>query len=223
MPRKLNRQAIVLLGVAMLVGVGLAYGVLSPGPASPPDSIQALVEDRGLHGGANRTGGAVDEIEVHGHWTIAIRDQAGHLVSRYEFDNALVQTGAERIRQILARNLTPGLYRIFVSTTNNNECGGVACIIKEPADPTGGPFANLVVSTPNSGPNTGKLVLSGQFTPTTGTSVVAVTTQLGACQPSVAPDSCQDAFGTNLTLKGGLSIPVGANQLVQVTVAIGFA
>ena len=83
--------------VALVVGLGLA-AVLTGHATVAAQQSGAL--PGGPHAG----------IQIHGHWTIEVREPDGTLVTHREFDNALVATGPETLASILSRQRSPGLW-----------------------------------------------------------------------------------------------------------------
>jgi hypothetical protein len=90
------------------------------------------------------------------------------------------------------------------------------------------PFKTLTATVPASGPNAGKLVFSGQATADADGGFDSVLTAGAPCAGTIAPASCAPLLssGAHVTFTGRLfptSIPVLANQIVQVTVVISFS
>ena len=176
----------------------------------------------------DRAGVPNEGIKVHGHWTLIIRNADGTQASRHEFQNSLLAPGARLLAQLLAGAATTGPWMIFLTPDSGPGCNPVnnACSISGPNSGIGSESHDLTVGVPASGPNAGKFVLRGSVRVPTAQSFAEVTTQLVACQGSVAPSAC--VFDINSTLvaftgKGFPSIPVAADQTVDVTVVISFS
>ncbi|UCE98033.1 MAG: hypothetical protein JSV74_01515 [Dehalococcoidia bacterium] len=109
----------------------------------------------------NSTSGGLGEgIEVHGHWTIEVRNPDGSLEGSYEFENELI--GNERLAEFLAREYSVGAWMLGAgyhiagegpwydpATPSQNE----DCKIVEAGSgftPNPWVFENLTVSTNNS-------------------------------------------------------------------------
>lgn len=65
----------------------------------------------GSGGGAEA---AAEGIQVHGHWTIEVRDADGTVAERREFENALSRFGEEHLTKLLARTRTQGTWSVFI-------------------------------------------------------------------------------------------------------------
>ena len=180
---------------------------------------------------ASPRGGPSEGIKVHGRWTIDIKNADGSLVSRHEFENALDSDGAVALAEMLARTKVPGEWGVAlwqVSTTLRRPCPSYfngACVIGEVGgnDPEA-QFKTLTVSVPTTGPNTGKLVLSGHATAEADGDIARVSTQVGLCPGTVAPASCAEYRHIGFTAHNfSTPIVVAASQIIQVTVVISFS
>lgn len=74
---------------------------------------------------AQRGGGQIEGIEVHGRWVIEVRDPDGTLVTRRAFDNDLTVPGQEFLSRVLARQATARYWSI---TLNNNPWDPQPCL-----------------------------------------------------------------------------------------------
>lgn len=192
----------------------------------------ALAQERGT---PNKDG-----IKVRGHWTIDVRKADGTLVSHNEFDNALTNTGATGLGQVLSRTLTIGGWGVLL---DGGVCQGPLtplCVIQEasaPQPPNADWDSNdLMVLVPAPGQtNAGFLVLKGSVKTATAGQITAVGTRLSTCvttQASVSEPQCAaqsrmitttnvfDVTSHSLTLT---PISVDAGQFVQVTVVLSFS
>jgi hypothetical protein len=102
-------------------------------------------------------------IKVHGHWTIEIRNPDGSLVSRSEFENALLDTGKVWLARLLgSRTEAPRTWDIRLSSTDGL-CEGHACevftSVDVPVTPEGVPIGNLEIKGTWTAPR--NLVISG--------------------------------------------------------------
>jgi len=76
--------------------------------------------------GASPTKGQREGINVHGWWTIEVRNPDGNVVSHTEFENTLVQpSGAATLTSILTGTLVPGGYAIILADSLDG--GGGPC------------------------------------------------------------------------------------------------
>ncbi|MGB6686458.1 MAG: hypothetical protein WBE76_01300 [Terracidiphilus sp.] len=68
--------------------------------------------------------GSHDGIQVHGYWTIEIRDPDGKLVTHREFENALLSNGSTVLGNLLAGSGTSGGWQIgLCHSGGQNNCG----------------------------------------------------------------------------------------------------
>ncbi len=166
-------------------------------------------------------------ITVHGHWTIEVRDPDGTLVSRHDFDNALI--GGASLARVLARDATVGLWRVFLNSLPGGLClpegtaGSAGCLIVEGSYPFSDPghiFKTLTLSA-----NGSALTLSGTATAARNDVIASVHTLYDECPATTAPaTTCVSGTGVTFTRTTAvLSIPVAAGQQILVTVALTFS
>ena len=189
-----------------------------------------------------KSGGPKEGIKVHGHWTIEVRNPDGKLVTRREFENALVP--GPTLASILGRTSTTGTWSIVLLGSPVAPCTvageAIGCTLVESNFP-GQDFNRwntLKVSAPASGANTNALVLSGSFTAGKDTNIKTVSTYLTVCGPDVTPNSCAlqpggpqpitattlpDAVNGSCAPNTSCAVHVVPGQIVQVTVAISFS
>jgi hypothetical protein len=176
----------------------------------------------------SQRGGPHEGIQVHGHWTIEVRNPDGSLVTRREFENSL-QQGALALGGILGRQNSPGFWGINLSTSA--DCAGsgsqaiLVCTIIEPTPnfaPVTGRSTNLVTTVSNNG-----LILSGSITVLLALQITAVQTVLSLCPATTPSPTCATGAGgtgnafTFTTLATPIAVATG--QTVQATVAISFS
>ena len=184
-------------------------------------------------GSAPSSGGSFAGIQVHGHWTIDVRNPDGSLVSHTEFDNAYVPT-SRILAEILGGRKAPGRWQVILSGEGGpcGESDGTvgACSLQEtlyyPFPQTDYAFKTLAVTAP------GPIELAGWFT-VTGLAftpkIDLVQTSLATCFEEIAPRDCvQDRglhFPPPLLTSHSLHptpIAVKKDQFVQVKVVISF-
>ena len=203
------------LGVTASVALALLLGIFQAGPA-------------GVTGGGYREG-----IQVHGHWTIEVRDPDSGLVERREFENALSPNADTVLARILAGISTVGHWQLVIdsSVSGNGPCGQ-ACLILESSAPGAGSnlFKTLTVTAPFVGTtNVGKLVFSGSATATNNGQVNVVRTVNAYCEPTLAPSTncagaTSGAFNNAITFASiSPAVSVSVGQQILVTVVIGFS
>jgi hypothetical protein len=74
-------------------------------------------------------------IKVHGHWTIELRNPDGSIAGHHEFENALVNQGAQVLATLLQGNAPRGLWIVQAGTpTGGGPCtpGSGLCLLAEP-------------------------------------------------------------------------------------------
>lgn len=182
--------------------------------------------------------GPQEGIQVHGHWTIDVKEPDGKLVSHNEFENALQPDGIASLVKFLTREKSVGEWKVSISGTTSpctaaNGFGTPCSIMELPAsDPLyaaqpGNTFPGLT-ATENAA---GELVLSGSATVGTDTNITAVTTAINRCSATTAPSA---TVGCNPNLDIGflfqfthktLDTPVAVldGQIVTATVTISFS
>jgi len=187
---------------------------------------------------ARPVGGQQEGIKVHGDWTIEVRNSDGTLAQRREFKNALDAQGATTLANVLGRQNGVGLWIITLLDLSgrNTPCvGGVSagsstvpCIIIENSVGGSGStdiFPNLTVTVPISGPNAGKLVLSGSATASNPqpSSIGLVFTGFIVCPSTTLGSPCGGGAPvlTGHTFQNPL--PIAPGQIIQVTVVISFS
>jgi hypothetical protein len=201
---------------ALAVAVALA-GILAVGPSSAASAADETSTSDGPQQG----------IQVHGHWTIEVRDPDGTLVSHTEFENSLQSTGQSFLTWILSRQYSLGLWRLFVGP---EPCAGPTfCIIGEAGDNETGSnvFKTLTVSTADGGT---KVVLQGTATAANDSSISSVNTAPWLCNPTVAPSpspcngspasgTFQGVVVTSATVSPAVSVAAGQQIGVKVTLS----
>ena len=181
-------------------------------------------------GPAGSNNGSSEGIQVHGHWTIDIREPDGSLVSRHEFDNALLSDADLFLAHLLSGDQVPAFWSIQVgnSDTAKGPCrtvfANIPCFVEEP---------DLVTTVPTSGTNANSFVLRGSLEAAEDGEVGFVSTLLEHCDTFTAPADClsgtQSPGGTAFTsftstdLIGSDAIPVLKGQAINVTVVISFS
>ncbi len=166
-----------------------------------------------------------ESIHVHGQWTVAVRNPDGSIAATHRFENSLVPEGAALLVQVLSRQQTVQYWQVrlinkdgCVCSRNNNrvDCG----IIDSALTPdVSSDYATLTVTAPTTGPNAGKLVLSGS-------APAAFDGQVKAVNTSVGHTCVGNACGTNwnvFTVAFPAPISVQAGQTMDVTVVFSFS
>jgi hypothetical protein len=151
-------------------------------------------------------------IRVHGHWTIELRDPDGRMAAHHEFENALVNQGAQVLARLLQSNSPRGLWIVQAGTpSGGGPCtpGSGICLLAEPGVSFNSAGAISVALQPNSE----ALKLSGTVTAGQDGDIGVVTTnQITGTQSFVFSQRTLAA-----------PIHVVAGQTVAVSVVISFS
>lgn len=213
--------AMAAVAVVAALALGLAFGLGGGQEQSAP-----------LAQGGLPSGGGVDEgIQVHGHWTLEVRDPDGSLVSHHEFDNALTG-GRQTLAYILTGDETVGDWTIRLSCPgdqpfrdgNGSPADGY---IREPcpgATPLPNEFYNLNVSLNGSE----VIVLRGSAQAQAAGNITQVWTSTYNCFNDEPPSQCNcssdrlsSPYGfASTTLP--VAVQLAANQWVTAEVDISF-
>ena len=215
-------RAGVLLGLLTMLTVGLlstTSGASSEGPAAA-EATPA------------RTGGPVEGIKVHGHWTIEVRSADGSLVERREFDNALTSQGGGTLTRVLTRSASIGAWGILLSSSGGTHpciqsASPAPCLVRESV--AGGGltswpgvthFTTLTVGTD---PPVSTVILQGTaIVEADGIIDVVESISCTAMPPSVDPAVCNNgSVFTSQTLPSPVAVTAG--QQVLITVQISFS
>ena len=226
---RLHRLALALaaLTVVALVAV-LVFNVGSGGtvatqslPTQPTVQAAQAVED-----------GRNVAVQIHGSWTIEVRDASGTTVSRTQFENALQPSGAFVLAKILSRTWSAGLWHVYLQGSPGPCLFGTAgqsCFVTEASDgrTQGYVFKTLTASAPTTGTNANKLVLSGTATAQEDSDISSVATEQEPCRAAEAPSTpCPlgDVTDQHIFSYAGLpsAVQVVTGQQIIVTVVFTF-
>lgn len=194
--------------------------------------------------------GTHEGIEVHGHWTIEVKNPDGTLVTHREFENSLVPSGAELLASILMGAITEGNWYIAVGDSAN----AAAIDLLQPQQ-SGNLPSGFICQTSNvscsfnlvlSGPAIVSGVLQGSTLEFGGSGIVpsGYASSVGSvrlndvpCLPAVTYGACATLTTGSPNILGALgftsrlldgqngdpaAVPVSAGQTVAVTVVISF-
>ncbi|NQW20110.1 MAG: hypothetical protein HQ477_05210 [Chloroflexi bacterium] len=223
--------------VEPLLGATVAHEISVAGMEEP---IEVLMSDITTNPGAEllssvagQPNGTDEGIKVHGRWTIEVTEPDGKLVSLNEFDNALTTSGGETLANFLAHVWSVGKWQVELG---GNACaigsGSPAnCVLVEPPYVNGNIsnlphyFDSLTVTSPTTGVNSGKLVLTGSATVANDTVINSVSSAVIGCAPSVAPAdaNCPGSYLPFTAKTLSPTVAVLGNQVVNVTVVISFS
>jgi hypothetical protein len=190
--------------------------------------LRAFVFATALAGGAIATqpiaAAPQEGIKVHGDWTIVVRNADGSIASRHEFKNALLPVGAGNLSVLLSGNLAVGTWLIYF---DSSLCGRQHndCYLSTTRYPQQGLLSssNLVVTT-GSGPDYGKLFLTGSLRAAAAGSIGQIVTMIMPCPGSVAATTCSSAGLSDFSQRLlSPAIQVVAGQTVDITVVFSFS
>jgi hypothetical protein len=159
-------------------------------------------------------------IQVHGHWTIDVRDADGTLVSHNVFENALQPAGQDLLARLLTREASAGGWTVLLEWG-----GGTTGTLSERNPPPIGPGVGPLTAQMNQA---AKVVLSGSLKADGDKQIQSVTTALTWCSP-LGPPSV-DCTAHVSTFTQHTSAPpnpplatVQTGQTVDVTVVLSFS
>jgi hypothetical protein len=172
--------------------------------------------------------GMKDDIQIHGAWTIVVRNSDGSVASRHQFQNALDPAGAVYLARLLTRQESkPTSMRLsFLSASGSAPCvdgsgGRFRCDMREAKETP--PIADTVsvptlTVSPFGNPGS-ELTLTGSIKTTFAGSIGEVLTDLR---------SPGGGFGSNLLCvftRHVIATPIAvlADQTIDVTVVISFS
>ena len=237
--RQLGRTAALVL--VMLTATGMLAQQSKTPPAKSATAVAVSPEPAKSQSGqpeakpAKETrapDGREEGINVHGHWTIEVRNPDGSLASRHEFENAIDAGGMWTLTTILTRKGTVQEWMVSLITTGTAcppSVSAAQCDITEPApEHFGNTSYTLTVSVPASGD---KVILNGSATASGTGQIIKVMSTLYYCSPDHATGTCAMITPTGQAPLGfgaftsavPQPISVQAGQTINVTVSLGFS
>jgi hypothetical protein len=198
--------------------------------------------------GVLRAQGPDEGIKVHGHWQIEVHNSDGSLVSRHEFENALVggaNGGAGGIAALLSGTGTVGDWVVSLDG-GGAPVGTFPCVVNPAAVPLV-EWSCIIYSSKAPGPDVpgaqsknlqvsvqaATVVLTGSITAGKNGAVANVQSMVALCDSSVLSVNCR----IGLPISGGGSVQpqafssatlpspvnVAAGQIIQLTVTLSFS
>lgn len=231
-------EPMVNLAVRALLIFGLVFGAGAPLGASlqtgKDKKNREQTKATPAKAAASKPAGGMGEgIQVHGHWTIEVRNPDGKLVTHREFENALV--GGQVLTTFLGRTATVGIWRIVVNGApapcltykpDGSLAGPAPCIIAEVGSGSGNFFLPLSVSTAVP-PNNQALLLTGTFTAGQASLLDSFGTEQQPCPPTISPAisliACLTSSPQTITSASVSPVQVVAGQIVTVTAKLSFS
>jgi hypothetical protein len=196
-------------------------------------SALAVAAGAATGAGAQQAAGPREGVKVHGHWIIEVKNPDGTRAQYREFENALLGQGGEALSSILAAQLVPSTWFVWLGSevSTMGPCtlvaASVPCASTTPIGAQGAVatayFPTLTISAPTSGPNSGKVVLSGNVTSTYAqpSNIGYVQTRIRMCPASqLAGVACPGTSFEKFFSQAAVSpaIPIVPGQIIQVTV-----
>lgn len=151
-------------------------------------------------------------IQVHGHWTIELRDPDGTVAGHHEFENALVNQGAQVLATLLQGSAPRGLWIIQAGTPmGGGPCtpGSGLCLLAEPG-----------VNFNSAGPVSVALAGNNQAVRLSGTVTAGQDGDIGVVTTNQITGSQSFVFSQR-TLAAPIHVVAG--QTVAVSVVISFS
>lgn len=221
---RITGRGLVLVG---LLAVALAFAASSfaqsnaaPAPtaadakAAPP--MRAAANSPAAQA-ARAPRGTGEGIQVHGWWTIEVRNRDRSVAKHVEFENALTAGGQEILPLLLAGNTVSGAWYVYIEgnpspCSSSSAAGAPVCVTTPPGSSVASNSGNFNCSA-TVGPVTsgtqpycystleyslapvGTLTLSGQVYADTSTSIAAVGTTLLTC--GLGPGTWTGSTNTN--------------------------
>lgn len=206
--RKWYAAAAVVIVVA--VALGLVLGLTGGGQKQSTEGAQASLASAGMPS---------EGIQVHGHWTIDVKNPDGSLASHHEFENAYV--GGIVLSYFMGGYRSTGTME--VDLTASSPSGNLAIIESScpHSTPPPGYFYNPQKSVPSIA-----LHLHGTAQAVVTTSIVSVSTVVYSCSSNVLPSACNCSNGSpfQVTLTTlPQPIPVQQDQEIVVNIDISFS
>src|SRR5262245_29203749 len=103
--------------VSMPFGVAVIAALMTAGTAAAQERPAPATTTPAQRESSARTGG--DDIKVHGHWTIDVRNPDGTLASHNEFENACALC-ADMLAALLTKQQTMGSWLIQLGDDNGS-------------------------------------------------------------------------------------------------------
>lgn len=210
----------VYLWVGVMVAISVLLSMMLSGCGS--ESISAGLPDRGPQEG----------IQVHGHWTIDVKNPDGSLVESREFENAITNMGQVALAKFLTRENSVGGWAIYAKNTvqadnpffdEASPGSNIRCVIHESYEgaPPSGPseFYTLIV---NYLPG-GQVGLSGTAIAQRDGSINKVETGIGLSTSDLPPGVYYGAIYDFTSRILDLPVPVIGGQTISITVVISFS
>ena len=217
-----SNQRYILLGGALGVMIALALGVLfavllTGSDADNTKKTQVAKSTRVITEDASQ-----ENISIHGHWVVAVRDFNGRLVARREFDNDLLTSGASALADILIGSKSVKEWTVVVTGASEGkpckEASGrsASCRITQTSAPDNNSFPNLKLK---PGINGSSIEFSGVIDTQNNGTLSTVSTEILLCSV-VDTSDCRTAPFSSKGLPSPLNVISGQAIVVTYTLSI---
>lgn len=226
----MKRKKLALVAVSLALGFGAAAGAARSGLLGT-----LAIGEKGHP--------AASGIQVHGKWSLVVRNRRGKVVARRRFENALTPQGADILVGLIAEtSFFPGAGNTW---GGYGSIGGQGIQLDDGSAPGHGcnllfPIVNPCVIEHSNGAGASALsvvaapsgiTLSGNVAPAATTTFTKVETLLKTCTSDHGQDDCNDkqssdagvAWRTFTSKTLTTPLPVQAGQAVSVTVTLSFS
>jgi hypothetical protein len=237
--------------VGGLGGAHVAAGHTSA-PNLPAGALTGIAGSR-EEGGQETASGMNQNLKMHGHWIIDIKNPDGTLVQHHEFENAIQYDGQNYLVGLMSGYGAAGPWEIYFSNATATSAGSpcntaefpyCASVYSTASQP--GLFSCSVYTcaggltiTPKFGVGP-TLTLTGSIAATQAGSIGFVATGMSACGGAAGPSGYPTAIstitptacytsttssfgGTATSTTLGVPISVAQGQIIQVTVVLSFS
>ena len=207
-----------------VVCMALAFAALGLGQAkqeAPPSRTRAAAQKK-------HAGGKNEDIQVHGHWLLEVRNQDGSLARRVEFENSLIAGSTLALAQTLNGGAFAGGWVIYLYQPS----GGFPFTITQNAQACAALLPFSLACSPSLtiglSPDLTQLILQGTSAPmASATTLGSFATGVVLCPPGTLPTACLSPANVSANLypfSGAFtSTNVQQGQTVTVTVTYSFS
>lgn len=220
----MTRTMIVLVGVLMLVASACATaGNAADAGAAPAPALTPTTVHTPAVSAPDESDTTSEGIQVHGHWTIEVRDPDGSVDERIEFDNALEADGARVLAELLGGERT---------VWNENYFGddNTPWLIAFPESCEYGQFesatsaGDFIAGSTDHAVSNGSLTIQASGTLMNSVAQARGDTHITAVRTVIASlNEVAQLSHRGFTCKEIAPIPVESDQSVYVTVEISFS
>jgi hypothetical protein len=213
MKRRVTSLGIGIAALFLIAGCGSSGPIATTAPASAqiPGQIEAMTIPAPQ---VPVTGGLGQGIQVHGWWSIDVRNQDGTVRSHTEFENSLwTGQGELALASFLGRTNSVGLWDVTV----DNEGSGAPYTYIQSREPSA--TGNLTVTVPAA--NQGQVVLQGSEKASSTFTAVRVSTGVQQCP--IGSGTCNVGYRAFTTHSLSPGIAIADGQSVELKIVLSFS